>query len=189
MDSVITLVCFSLKTFTSHIRIYQTKPLTPSPPLGRPDHETALSAVRNLREVPVSGRTLRVELSTDEPIPRKRTDGRPSDRVVGGSGGVRGTPAGLPPAAGGGGGAGGGPVGGRYMDDRERGPPPPSSMGGGINLGALPPGQDVPPGVKATDQISKTLASIPPGKLEEVLMQMKVSKEGVMQMDGRNNKR
>jgi hypothetical protein len=43
-----------------------------------------------------------------------------------------------------------------------------------VNLAALPPGQDVPPGVKATDVITKTLASIPPGKLEEVLMQMKV---------------
>lgn len=58
-------------------------------------------------------------------------------------------------------------------------PPPGASMGAGqgqgINLGLLPPGQDVPPGTKATDVISKTLASIPPGKLEEVLTGMKVS--------------
>lgn len=115
----------------------------------------------------MSGRTLRVELSTDEPVPRKRADGRPSDRPPGGgAGGVRGTPSGPPP------GTGGPPGAGRYMDDRERGLPPP--MASGINLGALPPGQDVPHGVKATDQISKTLASIPPAKLEEVLMQMKV---------------
>lgn len=45
----------------------------------------------------------------------------------------------------------------------------------GVNMNMLPPGQDVPPGERATDVISKTLASIPPGKLEEVLMGMKVS--------------
>lgn len=41
-------------------------------------------------------------------------------------------------------------------------------------MNLLPPGQDVPPGQKATDVISKTLASIPPGKLEDVLTGMKV---------------
>jgi cleavage stimulation factor subunit 2 len=116
--------------------------------------------VRNLQEVPVSGRTLRVELSTDEPIQRK--DGRRAP-PGGGTNGVRGTPAGVPPG------------GARYMERDGAG----SSAGGGgggggVNLAALPPGQDVPPGVKATDVITKTLASIPPGKLEEVLMQMKV---------------
>lgn len=42
-------------------------------------------------------------------------------------------------------------------------------------MNMLPPGQDLPMGERATDVISKTLASIPPGKLEEVLMGMKVS--------------
>ncbi len=137
------------------------------------DHDTALSAVRNLQEVPVSGRTLRVELSTDEPLQRR--DGRPVGRQ-----GVKGTPAGAPP-----------PGASRFMDERGPGagvgagpgagvgygvPPPGPGAGPGarLDLSALPPGQDIPPGVKATDVISKTLASIPPGKLEEVLLQMKV---------------
>jgi cleavage stimulation factor subunit 2 len=55
-------------------------------------------------------------------------------------------------------------------------PPAPGGGGqGGINMSMLPPGQDLPGGQKATDAISKTLASIPPGKLEEVLTGMKVS--------------
>jgi len=42
-------------------------------------------------------------------------------------------------------------------------------------MGMLPPGQDVPPGVKATDVISKTLAAISPGQMQEVMAGMKVS--------------
>ncbi|KAI5450445.1 hypothetical protein NCC49_003068 [Naganishia albida] len=115
------------------------------------DHETALSAVRNLQEVVVNGRNLRVELSTDEPY--KPRDGR------------------GPPGPGAGSGPGGpGPMGiGMGMNAPRPGMPPPP----GVNMNMLPPGQDVPPGQKATDVISKTLASIPPGKLEDVLTGMK----------------
>ena len=53
------------------------------------------------------------------------------------------------------------------------GGPSGSSGAQGINMNLLPPGQDLPPGERATDTISKTLASIPPGKMEEVLVGMK----------------
>ncbi|KAJ9120920.1 hypothetical protein QFC22_002855 [Naganishia vaughanmartiniae] len=154
------------------------------------DHETALSAVRNLQEVVVNGRNLRVELSPDEPY--KPRTGPPAPGNRGGGGGFQPPQQGMgmngpdmgfgnrppgPPGFGGGGGQGGftPPPASQAFPSR----PPPSSMGPGggqgINLGMLPPGQDVPPGMKATDVISKTLASIPPGKLEEVLTGMKVS--------------
>lgn len=88
--------------------------------------------------------------------------------------------AGRPPPPGapnGGGGAGGygsrGGGGGYGMDGG-------STNGGAAAAAAaastqLPPGQPLLPGQKATDAISKTLSSIPAGKLEEVLLGMKVS--------------
>ena len=45
----------------------------------------------------------------------------------------------------------------------------------GNDLSHLPPGVDVPPGQKATDVISKTLAAISPGQMQEVMADMKVS--------------
>jgi hypothetical protein len=53
------------------------------------------------------------------------------------------------------------------------GPPPPA--GGRVDLGMLPPGIDLPRGEKALDQITKTLAEIPPGQLQDVMAGMKVS--------------
>jgi len=167
------------------------------------DHETALSAVRNLKDVHISGRALRVELSTDEPGPKKA--GAPGVARPGFPGGVApaapgagpggfggpggpgyggmngppgGPPFGGPGPVGGPGGARGGP--GGFGGPGPMGsslPQPPNVNGpgaGGVNMNMLPPGQDVPPGERATDVITKTLASIPPGKLEEVLMGMKV---------------
>lgn len=153
------------------------------------DHDTALSAVRNLQEVVVNGRNLRVELSPDEPYKPRTGPPAAGNRGAsgGGNGGFQPPPQGMgmntpdmgfgnrPPGAAGFGGAGGftPPPASNAFPAR----PPPPSMGPGaqgINLGMLPPGQDVPPGMKATDVISKTLASIPPGKLEEVLTGMKV---------------
>lgn len=133
------------------------------------DHETALSAVRNLQEVVVNGRNLRVELSTDEPYkprdgrgPAPRNPNAGPGRPMGGGPGQFGPPGGggfTPPAP------------GMGMNVPRPGLPP---APGGVNMNLLPPGQDVPPGQKATDVISKTLASIPPGKLEDVLTGMKV---------------
>ncbi|KAJ9093426.1 hypothetical protein QFC21_006457 [Naganishia friedmannii] len=157
--------------------------------LSLADHETALSAVRNLQEVVVNGRNLRVELSPDEPY-KPRTAGPPTTgNQVGG--GFQPSPQGMgmngpdmgfgnrPPGAAGFGGGGGGaggftpPPASNAFPSRPPAPPMGAGQGQGINLGMLPPGQDVPPGMKATDVISKTLASIPPGKLEEVLTGMK----------------
>lgn len=143
---------------------------------GRPpDHETALSAVRNLQEVVVNGRNLRVELSTDEPYKPRDGRGPPGPGAGPGPGGPGVRPMG-PPGQFGPPGHGGftppQPMGiGMGMNAPRPGMPPPP----GVNMNMLPPGQDVPPGQKATDVISKTLASIPPGKLEDVLTGMKVS--------------
>ncbi|KAK8870067.1 hypothetical protein IAR55_000637 [Kwoniella newhampshirensis] len=148
------------------------------------DEATALSAVRNLQEAPVNGRNLRVELSTDEPGPR--TGGR-----GGGGGGGRG-------GRGGGAGGGGGRYGSHQMDDtppprggysvpppaldqgygRRPGPMddmPAPPLGGGerVDLNMLPPGVDVGMGQKATDVISKTLAAISPGQMQDVMASMK----------------
>lgn len=162
------------------------------------DHETALSAVRNLKDVHISGRSLRVELSTDEPGPKKAgppgaagggpvVPPGPPGRLPGGPGGFAGASApgpvqgqfGAPPGPPGGGfGFGrGGPGGAPGLPPPTLPPsgpgPGPVTAAPGVNMNMLPPGQDLPMGERATDVISKTLASIPPGKLEEVLMGMK----------------
>lgn len=56
-------------------------------------------------------------------------------------------------------------------------PPPPngndtSSAGGGA-LPPLPPGRDLPPGVTCTDAISRTLNTLPPAQLLDILSSMK----------------
>nr|XP_019013206.1 uncharacterized protein I206_01271 [Kwoniella pini CBS 10737]OCF51987.1 hypothetical protein I206_01271 [Kwoniella pini CBS 10737] len=106
------------------------------------DEATALSAVRNLQDAPVNGRNLRVELSTDEPGPRR--GGR------GSRGGIPGQP-GYP--------APGGPV-----------PPPQVNR---VDLSALPEGSPVPLGSNPTDSISKTLAAVTPGQMQDVMASMK----------------
>lgn len=125
----------------------------PYDPVFPTDEATALSAVRNLKDVAVNGRNLRVESSTDEPGPRR------------GRGGAE-----LPSTGR-----------GRYRDDSppppQRAPlppvrdePPPAGM---VDLNLLPTGQDTPG--KATDAISKTLAVINPGQMQDVMAGMKVS--------------
>jgi len=153
------------------------------------DPQTALSAVRNLKEVAVNGRNLRVEPSTDEPGPRRGGGGGGNrgerDRGRGGRGDDgpnRGPPSGSyggggggfePPYGGGGGGAMGG-GGGGYQDQ----PPSGSPFGGPpvqrVDLNLLPHGQESLGG-KATDAISKTLAAVSPGQMQDVMSGMKVS--------------
>ena len=139
----------------------------PHNPFIHSDEATALSAVRNLKDVAVNGRNLRVESSTDEPGPRR------------GRGGVE-IPVGSGPGGRGPGGLGGG--GGRFRDDS---PPPPQRAPlpmreelapppGRVDLHLLPPGQEVL-GQKATDAISNTLAAIRPGEMQDVMAGMKVS--------------
>lgn len=43
----------------------------------------------------------------------------------------------------------------------------------GSSIPPLPPGKDLPPGVKASDMISQTLATLPPAQLLDILAQMK----------------
>lgn len=43
----------------------------------------------------------------------------------------------------------------------------------GSSIPPLPPGKDLPPGVKATDAISQTLTTLPPPQLLDILGQMK----------------
>ncbi|WWC61483.1 uncharacterized protein I303_104067 [Kwoniella dejecticola CBS 10117] len=146
------------------------------------DEATALSAVRNLQDAPVNGRNLRVELSTDEPGPRR--GGR------GSRGGVPGQPGGPIGNAGGPGGPpAGGPPGGYGRPQHDDGPPrgydqgfpgsggrggpPPPSQVNRVDLNALPEGSPVPPGSNATDSISKTLAAVTPGQMQDVMASMK----------------
>ncbi|OCF55048.1 hypothetical protein L486_07158 [Kwoniella mangroviensis CBS 10435] len=107
------------------------------------DEATALSAVRNLQEVPVNGRNLRVELSTDEPGPRR--GGR------GSRGGIPGHPAEDTPPRG-----------------YDAGPPV-----NRVDLSALPEGAPLPHAANATDSISKTLATVTPGQMQDVMASMK----------------
>ncbi|EJT50159.1 hypothetical protein A1Q1_00626 [Trichosporon asahii var. asahii CBS 2479] len=95
---------------------------------------TAHSAVRNLQDVPINGRPVRIELSTDDGGRRR----------------------GPPPR----GGAGG------FNRDM-------SPSVGGVDMSALPAGREPPPGQKATDAISKTLAEVNPGEMQRVMADMK----------------
>lgn len=93
--------------------------------------------------MPINGRPVRIELSTDD-------------------GGRRGGP-------------GGGP--GRIPFGRRDQSPP--RAGGfardqGPDYSQLPAGVDLPPGEKATDAISKTLAQVNPGMMQDVMSDMKV---------------
>ncbi|WVO15169.1 hypothetical protein L204_102813 [Cryptococcus depauperatus] len=121
------------------------------------DDATALSAVRNLQDTPINGRNLRVELSTDEPGPRRRGPAVPGTRPAPSTG------SGVPSTGGTG-------YGTRYGD-------PNASAGqvgtGDVDLRYAPQGINLPPGERATDNITKTLATISPGQLQEVMESMK----------------
>lgn len=162
--------------------------------------------MRNLQDAPVNGRNLRVELSTDEPGPRRRGPG-PGAVGVGtapgaGGPGVGGPsaslggsrpmvpapgPGGAPPFTSAGAGAPGypprAPFDPRYPQAHSQShenTPPPTGVGvrrqGGddIDLRMAPQGIDLPPGQKAVDTISKTLAGIAPGQMGDVMTSMKV---------------
>ncbi|CAK9783169.1 RNA-binding domain-containing protein [Cutaneotrichosporon oleaginosum] len=102
------------------------------------DEAAAQSAMRNLQEVPINGRPVRIELSNDERLTR-----RPGQA------------------------AGPGPVGGPApFGGRSDSPAP-------IDHSLLPPGTEPGPGQKATDAISKTLAEVNPGQMQEVMAGMK----------------
>ncbi|RXK36049.1 hypothetical protein M231_06697 [Tremella mesenterica] len=105
------------------------------------DEATAISAIRNLRDTNVNGRTLRIELSNDDPASsRRRRDHGPPAPVN----------RDLTP-----------PVHAPYRDEPN------------IDLYNLPQGQEVLPGEKATDVISRTLAAVTPGQMQEVMAGVK----------------
>lgn len=86
-----------------------------------------------------------------------------------GGGGRRSPPPRQPPGPGGyGGPPGPGPVG--YGGPAGPGGPPPPR----VDLGMVPPGIDLPRGENAMDNISRTLADVSPGQMQDVMAGMKV---------------
>ena len=168
---------------SSDSRQLQTSPRRP-PPSQYTDEAAAASAIRNLNGVEVNDRALRIEASSD--TPNHKQAGRSGGGGGGGGGGRGGGRGGRerssppppfrppPPGAGYGAPPMGGPGPGY-------GPPPPMGVGGPpptagrVDFGILPPGIDLPRGEKALDQITKTLAEISPGQLQDVMAGMKVS--------------
>ncbi|KAL0946158.1 hypothetical protein HGRIS_012421 [Hohenbuehelia grisea] len=118
------------------------------------DHETAVSAVRNLNNTDVGGRPLRIDLADSDPFLEGKTTVR--GELLDDGNGER-------PQW-------------RHHEDRGRGDDRggrrdrdgPSSI-----LAGLPAGIPVPPGSSSLDLISQTLATMPQTQLLEVLAQMK----------------
>ncbi|KAJ4421112.1 hypothetical protein N0V85_000335 [Neurospora sp. IMI 360204] len=114
-----------------------------------PDYDSAASAVRNLNDHEIMGRKLRVDFSnetvSDEDGGRDR-DGGPNQNASGSYA--------QPPNGGG------------YNVA------PPASAAP-LALGPLPQGKDLPPDVTCTDAISRTLNTLPPAQLLDILQQMK----------------
>ncbi|KAL3419210.1 RNA recognition domain-containing protein [Phlyctema vagabunda] len=108
-----------------------------------PDSDSAASAVRNLNDFEIMNRKLRVDFSND---------GGDDDAAA---------PAGYQHTA--------IPTNGSYP------PPPPIAMptNAGSSLPSLPTGVDLPPGLTCPDAISRTLNTLPPSQLLDVLSQMK----------------
>ncbi|KAF9027525.1 hypothetical protein BDZ89DRAFT_1160759 [Hymenopellis radicata] len=107
------------------------------------DHETAASAVRNLNNVDVGGRPLRIDLADSDPFLEGKTTVR-GELVDGGEPGP---------------------------NERGRGGGRQNEMD--VFMASLPPGIKVPPGTSPMDTISHTLGTMNPTRLTEVLAQMK----------------
>ncbi|PPQ92535.1 hypothetical protein CVT25_010368 [Psilocybe cyanescens] len=118
--------------------------------LAQKDHETALSAVRNLNNTDCGGRPLRIDLADSDPFLEGKTTVR-GEILDGGYPGPS-EPRSQWPAGGGGR--------GRTND--------PDAF-----LANIPPGIPIPKGASALDHISRTLATMPEHQTMEVLAQMK----------------
>lgn len=114
------------------------------------DAETAASAVRNLNEKEVGGRPMRISFADVDPMFEGRTT---SMGQVEGEEPLQAS--GRPPAR-----RTMGPQGNRQSQQQQL---PPN----------LPQGQQLQPGIGATDAISQTLAALPPNQLLDILSQMK----------------
>ncbi|EJU01307.1 hypothetical protein DACRYDRAFT_116497 [Dacryopinax primogenitus] len=110
-----------------------------------PDHETAMSAVRNLHGYEVQGRPLRVDIAESDPM----VEGKTTHQGVINERDVRADSAGH---------------GGRWG-------PPKNDFANFMN--DLPSGVSIPPGKSSLDVISQALASIPHPQLMQTLNQMK----------------
>ncbi|KAH8998057.1 hinge domain of cleavage stimulation factor subunit 2-domain-containing protein [Lactarius akahatsu] len=114
------------------------------------DHETALSAVRNLNNVDVGGRPLRIDLADSDPFLEGKTTVR-GELIDGGETRAQ-------------------------WRERENAKRDRDSDGGKDKISflrSLPQGVPVPPGASALDMISQTLATMNPAQLVEVLAQFK----------------
>ncbi|CAE6493940.1 unnamed protein product [Rhizoctonia solani] len=113
------------------------------------DHESAASAVRNLHNTDVGGRSLRIDLADADPALEGKFTSR--GEILGERDGHHG---GKNPQRSGGGG-GGGPVDIQTM------------------LSSLPSGVPVPPGTSSLDVITNAIVALGPDKQLELLQQMK----------------
>lgn len=129
------------------------------------DPETAASAVRNLNDVDVGGRSLRIDWADVDPVFQGRTTqmGQIEGELPKREG--RRPPLGGPNAGFGGGANNTPPQGG------PAGMPPQM----GFNIHNVPQGTPLPPGKSATDAITDTLATLPPNQLLDVMGHIKVS--------------
>jgi cleavage stimulation factor subunit 2 len=135
---------FNARSITTHRVLPQTVPIYQ-------DHETALSAVRNLNNTDVGGRPLRIDLADSDPFLEGKTTVR-GELIDSGE---------------------------SRSQWRERERDHDYYSGGSSRdpnafLASLPLGVPVPPGSTAMDMISQTLATMNPNQLMEVLAQTKV---------------
>ncbi|KAI0136705.1 hypothetical protein BJ170DRAFT_602846 [Xylariales sp. AK1849] len=110
-----------------------------------PDADSAASAVRNLNDYEVMNRKLRVDYSTEGRVGEE--DEKPGNNT-----------------------SNMGAYGQQHSNGVSHAAPPAASAG---NLPPLPPGKDLPPGVSFHDAISRTLHTLPPAQLLDILSQMK----------------
>ncbi|CCC11604.1 hypothetical protein SMACR_04589 [Sordaria macrospora] len=110
-----------------------------------PDYDSAASAVRNLNDHEIMGRKLRVDFSNETFT--DQDSAQPNQNTSGGYNAQA-------------------PNGGGYNAAPPASAAPPA-------LGPLPQGKDLPPDVSCTDAISRTLNTLPPAQLLDILQQMK----------------
>ncbi|KAI5867067.1 hypothetical protein GGS23DRAFT_593799 [Durotheca rogersii] len=109
-----------------------------------PDADSAASAVRNLNDYEIMGRKLRVDYSTEG-----RVDGDDSGNNNSNNASA-------------------------YNSQPQNGTSHTTSLPAPAgSLPPLPPGKELPPGVSAIDAISRTLNTLPPSQLLDILSQMK----------------
>ncbi|KAL2260655.1 hypothetical protein VTK26DRAFT_5258 [Humicola hyalothermophila] len=118
-----------------------------------PDYDSAASAVRNLNDYEIMGRKLRVDFSNEtvSDDDNRDRDGAPAPYSS------------YPNPANGGG----------TIPSSSTATPASAGAGGASSLPPLPQGKDLPPGVTCTDAISRTLNTLPPAQLLDILQQMK----------------